>query len=256
MNKEVLILKNITREGPGLLEVLLKEKGIKYRVVDLTGMEDETHAGFFVLENYDLENLGALVVCGGPDSANDQNFKILNESKFVRRVVEAGIPYVGICLGMQILVKVCGGEVLPSPYKEVGFRDHQSHPFEVIMLTHEGEHDPLFAEMGENFRVFQLHGETVKFGGENDLGSSGSLIQKLAIGRLVKNQVVKVGDCAYGIQCHFELTPEMFEQWINEDPDLLKLDQVMLRSEFEAIREEYLLTGQKLFANFLRIAGY
>jgi GMP synthase (glutamine-hydrolysing) len=115
------------------------------------------------------------------------------------------------------------------------------------MLTHTGEHDLLFADMGENFRVFQLHGETVKLTTE---------MEQLAIGRLVKNQVVKVGKNAYGIQCHFELTPEMFEVWISEDPDLIKLDRNMLRMEFKAIQEDYTKNGQKLFQNFLKIAWF
>lgn len=237
MKKEILILKNITREGPGLLEEILKEQNIIYKVVDLT--KDEK---FPPPENY-----GAVAILGGPDSANDETVKMQEERNFVKTVLDNNIPYIGICLGLQILVKVAGGAVYKSPFKEIGFRDHESHPFEVIMLTHVGEHDPLFEEMGENFRVFQLHGETVKLTPE---------MKQLAIGRLVKNQVVKIGEKAYGIQCHFELTPEMFEAWISEDPDLLKLDRNMLRSEFQAIQQEYNRVGRQLFKNFLKIVGF
>lgn len=237
MKKEVLIIKNITREGPGLLEEILREQNIPYTIIDLTTSEN-----FPAPENY-----SAIAVLGGPDSANDETSKMKKERNFVKTVLDKNIPYIGICLGLQILVKVAGGKVYKSPFKEIGFRDHESYPFEVIMLTHVGEHDPLFEGMGENFRVFQLHGETVKLTPE---------MQQLAIGRLVKNQVVKVGKNAYGIQCHFELTPEMFETWITEDPDLLKLDRNMLRAEFEAIKETYRSAGQQLFQNFLKIAGF
>lgn len=233
----MLIIKNVTREGPGLLEDLLKEQHIHYTVVDLT--KDETLPS--------LENFGAIAVLGGPDSANDETPKMQKERDFVKIVLDKHIPYLGICLGMQILVKVAGGHVYKSPTKEIGFRDHQSYPFEVIMLTHVGEHDGLFAEMGENFRVFQLHGETVKLTSD---------MEQLAIGRLVKNQVVKVGPNAYGIQCHFELTPEMFETWMQQDPDLLALDKNMLQSEFLAIKEIYTKVGRQLFQNFLKIAGF
>lgn len=237
MGKEILIVKNITREGPGILEALLKEKGIGYTIVDLTN--NETFPT--------LENFGAVAVLGGPDSANDETQKMQNERKFVKEVLDKKIPYIGICLGLQVLVKVAGGQVVKSPFKEVGFRDLEGHPFEVIMLTHAGDHDPLFADMGENFRVFQLHGETVKLTPK---------MEQLAIGRLVKNQVVKIGENAYGIQCHFELTPEMFATWIQEDPDLVKLDRKMLVSEFEEIKETYLQVGRQLFHNFLKIAGF
>ncbi len=236
MNKGFLIVKNITREGPGLLEELLKEKNISYTVANL-------HTGESLPAP---EHYGAVVMLGGPDSANDETPKMQSERAFMKTVLENKIPFIGICLGLQVMVKVAGGEVYKGPFKEIGFRDHQGQPFEVIMRTQAKDHDPLFAGMGENFRVFQLHGETVK------LTAS---MQQLAVGRLIKNQIVKIGDTAYGIQCHFELTPAMFEQWITEDPDLLKLDRAMLRSEFEAIKTEYTHVGHQLFGNFIKIAG-
>lgn len=235
MPKNVLIVKNITREGPGLLEIILREKSIPYTTVDLSQGESLPA----------LKEYGVVVVLGGPDSANDDRPKMQQERAFVKQVLDQKIPYLGICLGLQIMVKVTGGEVCASPVKEIGFRDPHSYPFEVIMLTQTGEHDPLFANLGEQFRVFQLHGETVRLT---------PVMQQLAIGRLVKNQIVKIGSNAYGIQCHFELTPEMFAQWIQEDPDLLKLDRNMLQLEFEAIKADYTAVGQQLFQNFLRIA--
>lgn len=237
MSKNVLIVKNITREGPGLLEIILREQSIPYTTVDLSQGEALPAP----------QEYRAVVILGGPDSANDETLKMQAERSFVKQVLHQKIPYLGICLGLQIMVKVTGGAVCASPVKEIGFRDPHSYPFEVIMRTHVGEHDPLFAHLGENFRVFQLHGETVRLT---------STMQQLAVGRLVKNQVIRIGDRAYGIQCHFELTPEMFAQWIQEDPDLLKLDRNILRLEFAAIKTDYSTVGRQLFQNFLHIAGW
>jgi GMP synthase (glutamine-hydrolysing) len=78
----------------------------------------------------------------------------------------------------------------------------------------------------------------------------------LATGKFCRNQIVRIGSNAYGIQCHFELTPEMFETWIGEDPDLLQLDKGQLRANYTAIRSEYTNVGRQLFTNFLEIAGY
>jgi GMP synthase (glutamine-hydrolysing) len=238
MSKPLLIIKNISHEGPGLLEVLLQEQGISYDTIDLSQSEalPDSPNGY-----------QAVAVLGGPDSANDETSTMQAERAFVKQVLDQGLPYLGICLGLQVMVKVAGGEVVKSPYKEVGFHDHEQQPFEVIMKTHVGDHDPLFQDMGENFRVFQLHGETVKLTPDMD---------QLAIGRLVKNQVVKVGDNAYGIQCHFELTPEMFAEWLTIDPDLKAMDTTELQNQFDHIREDYLNVGQQLFSNFLKIAGY
>ena len=236
MKKEILIVKNMTREDQGLLEELLKDRGIGYTVVDL-----DLGQKFPPVENY-----GAVVVLGGPDSANDESEKMKSELVRISEVLSAKIPYLGICLGLQALVKASGGKVVKSPVKEVGFIGPDGSNFKVE-LTEDGKQDPLFEGLDHTFNVFQLHGETV------ELTDSMAL---LGTGKFCRNQVVRVGSNAYGIQCHFELTPEMFEIWINEDSDLLELGKEQLRAGFAAIQEEYTSVGRKLLANFLRIAGF
>lgn len=236
MQKQILIVKNITREGPGLLETELKERGIQYTIVDL-----DKGQNFPPVENY-----GAIIVLGGPDSANDQNEKIENELARISEAITANIPYLGICLGLQTLVKAAGGKVLKNPIKEIGFIDPDGNNF-TIELTDEGKKDPLFENLDHTFKVFHLHGETVELTAAMTL---------LATGKFCQNQIAKVGPNAYGLQCHFELTPEMFETWVSEDPDLLQLDQDQLRANFAAIQNEYTKVGRQLFKNFLKIAGF
>jgi len=236
MKKEILIVKNITREGPGLLQTELKERDIGHTIADLAQGEN-----FPLIENY-----GAVVVLGGPDSANDVNEKMENELARIRDVITANIPYLGICLGLQTLVKAAGGKVVKSPTKEVGFIDPEGKNF-TVELTNEGKQDPLFEGLDHMFNVFQLHGETVELTDDMVL---------LAVGKFCRNQIVRVGSNAYGIQCHFELTPEMFATWINEDTNLLQLEKERLRANFEAIRDEYRRVGRQLFKNFLKIAGF
>lgn len=235
MKKEILIVKNNTGESPGLLETELYEQGISYTIIDL-----DKGQYFPPVENY-----SAVVILGGPDSANDENEKMETELARIRETISAEIPYLGICLGLQTLVKAAGGTVSKCPQKEVGFIDPEGEYF-TVELTENGKIDPLFEGLGHSFKVFHLHGETV------DLTDNMVL---LASGKFCRNQIARVGSNAYGIQCHFELTPELFESWINEDPDLLKLDKYQLRSNFEAIQDEYLIVGRQLFKNFLKIAG-
>jgi GMP synthase (glutamine-hydrolysing) len=235
LTKEILIIKNITREGPGIIEQILKDKAIKYTIEDLSSRHSVKHP----------EKFGAVIVLGGPDSANDKNKKMLEELAFISEVLKAKIPYLGICLGMQTLVKAAGGEVVKSPVKEVGFREPEGELFNV-KLTEEGKNDPLFNGMADSFNVFQLHGETVILT-EN--------MKLLAFGKFCRNQIARIGPTAYGIQCHFELTPEMFDDWINEDSDLKLLNKERLWSDFESLKNQYLKTGNQLFINFLKIAG-
>ena len=236
MGKAILIVKYVTREGPGIIEDILKEHGIEYTIVDLS---QEQHYG-------SLENYGAVVVLGGPDSANDRSQKIKTELALITEVLEAKIPYLGICLGLQTGVKAAGGHVVKSPAREVGFRDPDGSYFNVE-LTEDGQKDLLFKDLDNSFNVFHLHGETVILTGKMKL---------LAAGKFCRNQIVKIGPSSYGIQCHFEMTPEMLEIWIKEDPDLQKLDGDQLRSDFIALKDMYSRVGNQLFRNFLKIAGF
>lgn len=236
MKKEILIVKNITEEGPGLLEELLMERGIAFEVADLNQGQ-----AFPAVENY-----AAIVVLGGPDSANDLNEKMENELARIRQILSVHIPYLGICLGLQTLVKAAGGRVVKSNIKEIGFKDPDGNPF-TVELTDEGKSDPLFLGLGHSLEVFHLHGETVVPTADCSL---------LATGKFCHNQIMRVGSNAYGIQCHFELTPEMFESWINEDPDLLTLDRKDLKAHFKVIKASYTQVGRQLFQNFLQIAGF
>ena len=235
MGKEILIIKNVTREGPGIIEQILKDKGIKFTISDLS-LNDSVKL---------LRNYGAVIVLGGPDSANDKNKKMEGELAFISEVLKAKVPFLGICLGLQTLVKAAGGKVVKSPLKEIGFRDRDGNLFNVD-LTEEGKRDPLFYGLPDSFNVFQLHGETVILS-EN--------MKLLAAGKFCRNQIIKIGTNAYGIQCHFELTPQLLKDWINEDSDLKLLDGGKLWSDFESLKDEYSQTGYRLFSNFLKISG-
>ena len=234
--KEILIIKNITREGPGLIGDIIREYGIKNKTIDLS-------LGERIIS---VEKYAAVVVLGGPDSANDETLKMKNELSLIRRVLDAGIPFLGICLGLQTMVKAAGGKVVKNSVPEIGFRDHDDQYF-TVELTESGLRDPLFEGIAGSFNVFHLHGETVVITENMEL---------LAEGKSCLNQIVKAGTNAYGIQCHFELTEEMLENWINEDPDLCKLEKEKLRLDFLFLMPVYFDRGHRLFRNFLSLAGF
>ena len=138
-----------------------------------------------------------------------------------------------------------GGNVVKCQKSEIGFRDPNNEFFKV-KLTSKGRTDKLFNNLPDNFTVFQLHGETVQLTPQMTL---------LATGDFCQNQIVKIGETAYGIQSHFELTNDLLESWITEDSDLQKLNADQLRSDFESIKKDYQETGRHLFENFLILTG-
>lgn len=234
MEKEILVIRNTPRENPGMIETLLREYNLNYIIIDF----DNTS----VIKP--LENYSAIIVLGGPESANDRSPKMISELALIRKAIEAQIPYLGICLGLQTFVKAMGGEVIKSPVQEVGFRDPDGNLFHVE-LTAEGRKDRIFDNLPDSLNVFQLHGE---------MACPSKDMTLLATGKFCNNQIVKYGNNAYGIQSHFELTQELLECWITEDTDLHKLNPYELKKDFDLIRAEYNNTARKLFSNFLSIA--
>lgn len=231
---ELLIVQNITREGPGLLEQVLFDEGVAFDIVDLDQGQSLP----------DQADYRALVVLGGPDSANDDTDKMKGELGFIRQALDAKLPYLGICLGLQTLVKAAGGQVVKGNIKEVDFINPDGNQH-TVNVTDEGKTDPLLAGLPGELDVFQLHGETVEL--------TPSMIV-LATGKFVQNQIVKVADNAYGIQSHFEVTPEMLAVWAEQDPDLIPIGKDKLAADFKAIEQSYTNIGQTLLRNFLKIA--
>jgi len=235
MNKKLLIVQNISHEGPGILDELLEKPGIASDRYDLSKGDLLPDPADYV----------GMVVLGGPQSANDRSEQIVGELETIRKALDAGVPYLGICLGLQLLVKAAGGSVVRCQHKEIGFREPDGEPF-MVHLTPEGLEDVLFRGMPERLRVFQLHGETVEPGEEMTL---------LATGPGCKHQVLRVGDNAWGLQCHFEMTPAMFESWLGIDADLKTMNREELLAEFDAISKEYADTGRAILLNFLAVTG-
>ena len=233
MNQEILILRNTPRENPGIIESVLVENNLAYQIIDF----DHTK----VIPS--IEKYRALIVLGGPESANDLSPKMLGELTLIRDAIQYNVPYLGICLGLQTFVKAMGGSVVKCQTKEVGFRDPKNHFFSV-KLTVNGKNDRLFNNLPDVLTVFQLHGETVQITPRMTL---------LATGDFCHNQIVKYGSKAYGIQSHFELTNELLESWILEDSDLQGLDVDQLGSDFKSIESDYEKTGRQLFRNFLML---
>ena len=73
------------------------------------------------------------------------------ENDFIQKVLKAEIPYLGICLGSQLLAKAAGARVVKSPVKEIGWYQ--------IQLTDEGKKDPLFKGFHEKDPIYHWHGD-------------------------------------------------------------------------------------------------
>lgn len=233
--ERLLIVKNVEREGPGLLRDVLAAHGLAADVIEMA-RGDEIPA---------LAHYAGVVVLGGPASANDGSPAIHAQMSLVREVLEKGLPYLGICLGHQLLGKVAGGDVHAAGVAEVGFVDPGGSPHE-ITLTAQGKEDPLFQHFPETFPTFQLHGEEVRVGRDAVV---------LATGRTTYGQAIRVGRQAYGVQFHAEVMPETLSVWVAQDPMLSSFTADQLQHYFGERAEQFIAIGRQLFSNFLVASG-
>lgn len=241
VRKTVLLIQYTNEDGPGLLLTLFKEFGIRPVVINLS--HDRT-------ATYNPHDFSAVIAFGGPDSANDASPKMNVELSLVRTALDAGVPFLGICLGLQVATKILGGKVITARVKEEGFYDSSGKPY-LVSLTEQatldlGERDPLLVDVPNQFPTFEGHHETIELTGHMKL---------LATGNHCRNQIVKFSNTAYGLQPHIELEPSMLREWIATDPALRRVGETKLLSDYNANQDEYSRIGLTILGNFLRIAG-
>lgn len=232
---KVLIVKNVNREKPGLVRTILQENKVPFTI-------------FNPRRDYkfpDPREYAAVIVFGGPQSANDAEMG--SELEFIARTMDSDVPYLGICLGAQVLVKAAGGKVERASFKEIGCRDSKGDYFQVE-LTEDGRHDDLLRDVNETFPIFQLHGETVVLRNKMALLGAGKGPYQ------IRNQVVKVAPRAYGIQGHLEVTKQMLEKWMEQDGMFVGYDKTAISSDFRKLQQEYHQNGRRVINNFLQIA--
>ncbi|MFS8038102.1 type 1 glutamine amidotransferase [Xanthobacter sp. AM11] len=185
----VLVFQHVAAEHPGSFRDLMQADGVAWDAVELDEGEKIP-----ALEGYD-----ALMVFGGPmDVWQEEEYPwLVAEKAAIRAWVASGRPYLGVCLGHQLLADALGGKVGLMPGPEVGVTD--------VRLTQAGLASPLFQGLAPSFPTLQWHGAAVLA-----LPEGGQI---LAENDHCPIQALQVGPRAFGIQYHVELTDETVPEW-------------------------------------------
>jgi GMP synthase-like glutamine amidotransferase len=172
-------LQHVPFEGLGSIEQWLHRAGYEISVTRFHLSEELPEVG----------DLDLLVVMGGPMSINDVDEYpwLAAEKRFIREVIGAGVPMLGICLGAQLIASALGAKVYPNSEKEIGW-------FPIQGANH-SDGDPF--RFPDEIDVFHWHGETF------DL-PPGAV--RLAQSEGCINQAFQLGANVIGLQFHLETT--------------------------------------------------
>lgn len=149
-----------------------------------------------------LAHYDGVVVFGSEHSANDEHLDyIRNELDFIDRWLVTGKPYLGICLGGQLLARVLGARVSAHPLGryEIGYTR--------ITPTPAGR-----SFMARPTLAYQWHKEGF------ELPSS---TVRLATGDDFEEQAFRYNGRVYGLQFHPEITTQIISAWVNTAGHLL-----------------------------------
>lgn len=227
-----LVLQQIDCEGPGEFGSFMEAAGISFDIVKLNHGEKAAN-----LSQYD-----AMLVLGGPMNVYEQDKYpfIREEDKLIKQAISMNMPYLGVCLGAQLLAKALGSKVRPNHTKEIGFMN--------VYLTDEARENRLFHNINKSLPVFQWHGDTF------DIPQGA---RKLATSFSCTNQAFCHGRL-YALQFHMEVTAGMVREWAKEYKDELeslgkKAFEEALPPDLEWKAANLKITARMLFNNFLDI---
>ena len=233
----VLVLQHVAVEHPGVIRDYFRADGISWDAVKLDEGERIPP-----LNAYDM-----MLVMGGPQDVwqEAEHPWLVAEKAAIRTfVVEMKRPFLGICLGHQLLAEAIGGHVALADRAEVGIMP--------VQMTASGRPDPLFHSLADPLTILQWHSAEVK------ALPQGAVV--LASSDDCCVQAFRYGPHAYGLQSHVEITGDTVREWAAIPEYAAALEKILglsaMRSLQDAVAEKlpnFNRDAKLLYDNFMSL---
>ena len=190
---KIIVLQHIKIEIPGHIKDLMLSDRVNLNTIELDKGEK-------IPQN--LGKFDGMFCMGGPmDTWMEEKYPwLIEEKKKIKEfVVHLKKPFLGFCLGCQLLGEVIGGRVVKSNPAEIGMLN--------IDFYKNKEKDIIFSSFPEKIKALQWHSYEVK-----DLENNKD-VTLLASSPTTKYQIFKYKNHAYGIQFHIEIKNTTVSDW-------------------------------------------
>jgi GMP synthase (glutamine-hydrolysing) len=191
----------------------------------------------------ELGEYDAVISLGGAMHAHQEREHpwLAEQKQMLGRLLDAGTPLLGVCLGAQLVAEAAGAEVRRAPVPEIGW-----YPVEA---ESEAAGDRLLGPLAPSFMAFEWHSYEFSLPpGATPLGRTEACLQGF-----------RLGAAAWAIQFHAEVARSDLESWIDDyasDPDAVAagIDPEALAAVTRAELPGFNRLGRDLCRRFLDVA--